>query len=71
MSRGSLRNIPRKMEQAHNVKNTIKRIKEVLQNLILETDHLSSWDRQMSLNAITEIRCEIMNLEQDLESLCI
>ena len=49
----------------------ISKIKKILQNLILDIEDydLSASQRQEVKNAITEIRCEIINFEQDLETL--
>ena len=57
------------MYQIPRIKNIISRIREIMQIIILELDYMNDWDRHEVMNAITEIRCECTNLEQDVDEL--
>ena len=57
------------MYQRQRLKNIISRIREIMRIIILELDYMNDWDRQEVMNAITEIRCECTNLEQDVDEL--
>ena len=50
------------------LRNIISRIRKIMQILVLDIEVMNFWDRQKVMNAIVDIRCEIMNLEQELDA---